>query len=83
MPIFDKSGPLGQGPRTGRNLGKCGSLNPNSDSVSMDEKPRRRGMFRGRTVDDGAQNEMRGSGRRNGRRGGRGLGRGRGAGANN
>jgi len=68
MPGFDRTGPLGEGPKTGRGLGRCGkaktatSLNAApGEAVRLDDWP---GAGRGS-----------GRGVRRGRRGGRGRGR--------
>ena len=67
MPAGDKSGPLGQGPRTGRGKGFCsGSSAP---GYANDED--RRGMGRG------PAGKGKGSGAGRGRQKGGGLGRGR------
>jgi len=68
MPGFDRKGPAGEGPRTGRGLGKCGPA-PGSDK---DDQP----------AAEEKLDDRRGMGmawRRGGGRGmGRGFGRGRG-----
>jgi hypothetical protein len=68
MPGYDSTGPMGEGPKTGRGLGRCGKA---KTAGSLDIAPG--GAVR---LDDwlGAG---RGSGRgvRRGRRGGRGRGR--------
>ena len=68
MPGFDRTGPLGEGPRTGRGLGKCGKAKaiPGSDvapgrAVRLGDRP------------TAGRGPGRGSGR--GRRGGQGRGR--------
>ena len=66
MPGFDRTGPVGEGPRTGRGLGRCGKAKTtvNSDVASG----------RGARLGDGAVGgRSRGGGR--GRRGGQGRGR--------
>jgi hypothetical protein len=80
MPGLDSTGPEGQGPRTGRQMGKCkprkGSIDPENkkttpeDNVNPEEE-----SFRGRGLGKGL-----GFGRGNGpgRGRGRGFGRGRG-----
>ena len=80
MPGLDSTGPEGQGPRTGRQMGKCkprkGSIDPENkkttpeDNVNPEEE-----RFPGRGRGSG-----RGRGRGFGR--GRGLGRGFGRGRN-
>lgn len=61
MPGFDKTGPTGEGPRTGRGLGRCGSTN----QVQGSEIGRGPRMNRGKGS---------AAGRRAGRGGGRGQG---------
>ena len=69
MPGFDRTGPDGKGPLTGRTLGKC---DPNKQSpaedVSGEENPYERGFGRG-------FGRGRNFGRRRFRGGGRGSGR--------
>ncbi len=68
MPGFDRRGPLGEGPRTGRGLGKCGKAKTlRSSYVGLGRAPR---------LGDGSaasRDPGRGAGR--GRRGGRSRGR--------
>jgi len=68
MPGYDSTGPMGEGPKTGRGLGKCGKA---TAPGSLDIAPS--GVVR---LGDGPS-AGRGSGRggRMGRRGGRGRGR--------
>lgn len=67
MPGFDRTGPLGEGPRTGRGLGICGKARA---TPSL-------GVLPGRAVRLGGPVAGRGPGRGGGRggRGGRGRGR--------
>ncbi|MBW1741957.1 MAG: DUF5320 domain-containing protein [Deltaproteobacteria bacterium] len=58
MPGFDRTGPIGEGPRTGRGLGRCGKAN---EKPSQDDFPGRRVRF-----GDG-QGAGQGLGRRAGR----------------
>ncbi|NOX86063.1 MAG: DUF5320 domain-containing protein [Chlorobi bacterium] len=45
MPGFDGTGPRGDGPRTGRGLGKCKDDEVRTDSKAPDDDfPRRRGF---------------------------------------
>lgn len=77
MPGLDRTGPFGDGPKTGRGLGRCNPDNSYSDfRESGREGPGRRHRFRGARAGDG---QGRGLGRGAGRRGrpGRGPGRGR------
>ncbi len=60
MPRFDRTGPEGEGPRSGRELGKC---NPVSED-SPDERVFGRGFGRGRNQSAG---KFRGRGRGLGR----------------
>lgn len=62
MPGLNQSGPRGEGPRTGRGLGKCNSKNPLRSSEE--------------TTDDSLAGLGRGRRRGCNRGGGRGLGRG-------
>jgi hypothetical protein len=62
MPNQDRTGPEGQGSRTGRGLGKC---NPDNEDSNQSKG---KGLGRG---------QGRGFGRRQGKGSGRGLGRGR------
>ncbi|MEX0988637.1 MAG: DUF5320 domain-containing protein [Bacteroidales bacterium] len=49
MPGFDRTGPNGQGPRTGRGLGKCKPNETEENSSSADSLGQgRRHRFRGR-----------------------------------
>ncbi|MGD9546648.1 MAG: DUF5320 domain-containing protein [Candidatus Krumholzibacteriia bacterium] len=68
MPGENGRGPLGQGPRTGRGLGRCGV--PRQDDQKANEAPA-----------SDPQDRSRGFGRGLGRGFGRGLGRGAGLGA--
>ena len=82
MPGFDRTGPSGEGPRTGRGLGKC---NPEKDNDLNTEEEDLRGGRGGRFRlgqgwwKGGGRGE--GPGRRAGRGSGRGAGRGSGRGA--
>jgi hypothetical protein len=71
MPGFDRTGPNGQGPKTGRAMGKC---NPKKQNVDTSEDTQARGMGLGRRhrLGNGHNSELK-----HGR--GRGLGRGRNA----
>lgn len=72
MPGEDKKGPQGEGPRTGRGLGRCRPNKTQTDrSVNQRDTPPERGFGKGRRQGLGA-------GRRSSR--GSGSGRGRGAG---
>ena len=42
MPNFDKTGPRGEGPKTGRGLGNCEGTTKNTDN-----RPLRKGLGRG------------------------------------
>ncbi|WP_158522771.1 DUF5320 domain-containing protein [Geofilum rhodophaeum] len=70
MPGMDRTGPLGQGPRTGGQRGKCNSA---ASSVEVDRNGR--GFGAGRGLGRGQGN---GQGRGLGRGAGRGAGRGSG-----
>ena len=90
MPGEDKKGPMGQGPRTGRGLGRCNSNDTEDTKVTgqkdaprdFDPGLRRgpgRGMGRGSSRGPGrgfGGGPGQGLGRRPGRGGGRGFGRG-------
>jgi len=68
MPGFDRTGPLGEGPKTGRGLGRCGKAKA---ATSLDAAPG--GAVR---LDDRpAIGQGLGRGVRRGRRGGRGRSR--------
>jgi hypothetical protein len=69
MPGFDRKGPEGKGPMTGRKMGYCGGNKPDTDV------PRGRGFGRGEGFGAG-RGLGRGLGRGFGRGQGRGLGRG-------
>ena len=69
MPQGDRTGPQGQGPRTGRGMGKCGS------KVGTPAPQGQGGMATG-------QGAGRGAGRGQGRGAGRGRGGGQGGGRN-
>ncbi len=61
MPGFNRTGPKGEGPRTGRGLGKC---NPETkdDQFTDDNRPARRGqrfMAGGRGSGKGRGNDNR------------------------
>jgi hypothetical protein len=48
MPGFDRTGPNGQGPRTGCNMGKCNPENRNSGAhLGSDDFERGKGLKRG------------------------------------
>ena len=48
MPGFDRTGPNGQGSRTGRNMGKCNPENRNSDMhFGSEDSERGKGLKRG------------------------------------
>ena len=69
MPGFDRTGPAGQGPRTGRGMGKCGRVKRGKEPDS------------GQSFNASLDTERpmgRGAGRRRGTTGGRGQGRCRG-----
>lgn len=71
MPGFDRTGPEGQGPRTGRQMGKC--VKPDEENSTDDNQSGRglgRGMGRGVGRAGGRAHRMRW-----GRGGGRGMGR--------
>lgn len=73
MPNRDKTGPEGQGPKTGRGLGNCRQNNPDG---SEDSTQFGAGMGQGRRAGDGGKGS--GGGGRGQGGGGRGLGRGSG-----
>ncbi|NLA24423.1 MAG: DUF5320 domain-containing protein [Bacteroidales bacterium] len=48
MPNFDKTGPMGQGPMTGRRMGNCSGNNPENSNFGFGGRGRGgRGMGRG------------------------------------
>ena len=81
MPGFDRTGPNGEGPRTGRVLGKC---NPGKDSdLNIEDDDLRGGRGRRFRLGQGwwkGRGRSAGFGRRAGRESGRGAGRGAGRG---
>lgn len=72
MPSFNQTGPVGQGPMTGRQMGRCASAEANSENVSLetienaDERTPKNfqsggfGRGRGRGNRRGGQGAMRG-----------------------
>jgi hypothetical protein len=78
MPGFDRTGPSGEGPRTGRELGKC---NPGKDNDLNTEEEDLRGGCDGRFRLGQGWRKGRGRGASLGRRAGRDRGRGIGGGA--
>jgi hypothetical protein len=78
MPGENKKGPMGEGPQTGRGLGKCNDNQTDSTEAGGQPKPRRdldrdRGPGQGRGLGRGPGGGMgrgRGLGRRGGGRGG-------------
>lgn len=67
MPGLDRTGPIGEGSKTGRGLGKCNpDFTDNASEAQNDNSPGLGRRFRA------------GFGHRNGNRQGRGFGRGRG-----
>jgi len=77
MPGFNRKGPEGEGPMTGRKQGRCSGNNVSDNSVGMGQRNRFRNTEESRGQGRGAGN-MDGRGRGLGRGAGRGLGRGRG-----
>jgi len=69
MPHGDRKGPRGQGPRTGRGMGKCGPKDGTPASQGQGGMGAGNGQGRGFS---------RGTGRGTSRRGGQGSGKGRG-----
>ncbi len=69
MPGLDQKGPIGQGPMTGRRMGRCSNYGSASAKETKDENRRENypGKFQGRGL---------GFGRPKGRRGVRGFGAG-------
>ena len=54
MPGFDRTGPRGEGSKTGRGLGKCNSNKQNSDEeILTDDFPRRQRIKRNRKQSSG------------------------------
>lgn len=80
MPGFNQKGPEGQGPMTGRKMGKCtnfGANNPTSNEIPLDKDQQSNdlqpGMGRGRRRGSGfGSGQGNGLGRGQGRRGGNG-----------
>ena len=80
MPGEDRRGPLGEGPRTGRSLGRCRS-NGTEVTESQNPQPTQRDEEVGSGLaPDQTRGRGRGLGRGMGRGDGRGLGRRRGPG---
>lgn len=93
MPGLDRTGPRGEGPRTGRQMGKCAPPGKNKKSTTNPEEPNVKdpqiednedydmnglGPFRGRGFGSGGGRGLgRGAGRGTGRGMGRGIGRNR------
>jgi len=46
MPNKDRTGPLGQGPRTGRQMGNCDNIKPVGQNPRLRRKPQGRGLRR-------------------------------------
>ena len=77
MPGFDGTGPLGQGPMTGRGLGKCNPETKDRLNELNDLRWKgRRHRFRGDEAPGGGRGAGLGQGRGRGLRRGRGQGRG-------
>ncbi|MEA3503924.1 MAG: DUF5320 family protein [Bacteroidota bacterium] len=76
MPRFNRKGPEGEGPMTGRKQGKCSGNNITEESRGMGRRNRFRDNDDFRGQGRGAGNSE-GAGRGLGRDKGRGLGRGR------
>ncbi|MDD4234688.1 MAG: DUF5320 domain-containing protein [Bacteroidales bacterium] len=77
MAGFNRKGPLGEGPMTGRGLGRC---NPKSEIDENEIKTDERPLRLGRRANLGTKEPgsgLRGAGRGLGRGAGRGQGRGR------
>jgi hypothetical protein len=73
MPGGDRTGPQGEGPKTGRGLGYCNDNNQSGDSASQRARGFGRRGGRGRSL-----RRARGAGRGSGRAGSRGKGQGQG-----
>jgi len=81
MPGENRRGPMGEGPRTGRGLGRCNNTDNNDANVTNQQNtPRDFGPGQGRGMGRGFG---RGPGQGPGQGPGRGLGRGRGFGRGN
>lgn len=74
MPGFNSTGPEGQGPRTGRQMGNC-KPRPGQEEAHENSSSNDKGKEHGNRIFGG-----RGPGRGRGFGGGRGFGRGRGLG---
>jgi hypothetical protein len=48
MPGFNRTGPLGEGPRTGRGLGKCGKAENSQGSAGGRRSKGKQGTCKGR-----------------------------------
>jgi hypothetical protein len=69
MPVFDKTGPAGQGARTGRKMGRCNSENDTSTEELIYRIGRGLGRRLGRGFRFRSSGNFPGLGRRPGRRG--------------
>lgn len=77
MPQGDRTGPQGQGPKTGRGMGKCGPKG--GDPAPQGQGGMGTGQGQGRGAGRGAgRGKGQGAGRGTGRSGGQGRGKGRG-----
>lgn len=76
MPGFDRTGPMGEGSRTGRQSGKCNPENRRNNDGMAEEQPRR-GFF-GLRIRNGQDSGNSGAGANRGRGQGNGRGKGRG-----
>ena len=67
MPRRDGTGPAGEGPRTGRGLGKCGPKKNIKSGIDIDNAGQglRRGIRRISDETDRGQGRGQGSGRKN------------------
>lgn len=61
MPGFDRRGPNGEGPKTGRGLGRCGG-NHIEDETNNQDRPRRRLHLHDGSCGGGHQGRGRGRG---------------------
>jgi len=48
MPGLDRTGPKGQGARTGKGMGKCNANKKNLNNAAQEDSPGGRGLGRGR-----------------------------------
>ncbi len=63
MPGFNQTGPMGQGPMTGRKMGRCTNFGANQGRKSTTEENLQQDVFQGRGFGFGRGQRGRGRGR--------------------